>query len=50
MRAEEKFDIWRNGRRLANLLCATARKMPPDFGLAGRKGIHPNLPTLPRPL
>jgi glycosyltransferase involved in cell wall biosynthesis len=29
-RAEEKFDMWRNGRNLADLLRATKRERPPD--------------------
>jgi glycosyltransferase involved in cell wall biosynthesis len=33
-RAEEKFDMWRNGRSLANLLRATRRQSAPDLGLA----------------
>jgi len=39
-RAEEKFDMWRNGRSLANLLRATRREMPRDLGLAGKTGLH----------
>lgn len=42
-RAEEKFDMWRNGRNLAELLLATKREQPcPD--LVGSLRGHPAFP------
>lgn len=43
-RAEEKFDMWRNGRSLANLLRATRRERAADLGLAGRVNSSENSP------
>ena len=43
-RAEEKFDMWRNGRSLANLLRETRRELPADVGVATK--AQPNSATL----
>ncbi|MGQ0763394.1 MAG: glycosyltransferase family 4 protein [Acidobacteriota bacterium] len=43
-RAEEKFDMWRNGTRLANLLRETRPAMSPELGVATK--VQPTSATL----
>lgn len=41
-RAEEKFDMWRNGRSLADLLRATTRKASSHVGFVDQSSIRQN--------
>jgi glycosyltransferase involved in cell wall biosynthesis len=46
-RAEDKFDMWRNGRSLAQLLRATRRSAPSDIQLPAHAGVHQSGPGTP---